>query len=211
MGREILKVLDYLKDCFFEIIFPAPCKCIVCDENEEEGLCFTCRKTIKECTEEDCYGYYKGALKELIFLFKFNKDFLAGEILIDLIKDKLKGTESDYILTYIPIGKASLKKRGFNQCEYIAKGLSKIHGLKCIPTLKKVKETKVQKELSKKERKVNIKNSFGPIDKNLIKNNKFILIDDVVTTGATIEEGVKILKENGAKEIKLLTIARSRI
>ncbi|MBS6005412.1 MAG: ComF family protein [Clostridium baratii] len=210
MGR-ILNILGYLKDCFLEIIFPAPYKCIVCNETEEEGLCKECRRTITECTESEHFGYYKGALKELIFLFKFNKDFLAGEILVDLIKDKLNGIEKDYIITYIPISKKSMRKRGFNQCEYIAKKLSKIHGLKCINTLKKIKETKCQKQLTKKERLENIKNSFGVIDKKLIENNRFILIDDVLTTGATIKEGIRVLKENGAKEIKLLTIAKSRL
>lgn len=210
MGR-ILNILEYLKDCFLEIIFPAPYKCIVCNETEEEGLCKECRRTITECTESEHFGYYKGALKELIFLFKFNKDFLAGEILVDLIKDKLNGIEKDYIITYIPISKKSMRKRAFNQCEYIAKKLSKIHGLKCINTLKKIKETKCQKQLTKKERLENIKNSFGVIDKKLIENNRFILIDDVLTTGATIKEGIRVLKENGAKEIKLLTIAKSRL
>ncbi|CUQ10642.1 hypothetical protein BH721_06025 [Clostridium baratii] len=210
MGR-ILKALEYLKDCFLEIIFPAPYKCIVCNEEEEEGLCKKCRSTITECTEPEHFGYYKGALKELIFLFKFNKDFLAGEILVDLIKDKLNGIEKDYIITYIPIGKKSMRKRGFNQCEYIAKELSKIHGLKCIKTLNKIKETKPQKQLTKKERLENIKNSFGVINKETIKNKRFILIDDVLTTGATVEEGIRVLKENGAKEIKLLTIAKSRL
>ena len=104
-----------------------------------------------------------------------------------------------------------MRKRGFNQCEYIAKELSKVHGLKCINTLKKTKETKPQKQLTKKERLENIKNSFEVIDKEIIKNKRFILIDDVLTTGATIEEGIRVLKENGAKEIKLLTIAKSRL
>lgn len=124
MGR-ILNILEYLKDCFLEIIFPAPYKCIVCNETEEEGLCKECRRTITECTESEHFGYYKGALKELIFLFKFNKDFLAGEILVDLIKDKLNGIEKDYIITYIPISKKSMRKRAFNQCEYIAKNFLK--------------------------------------------------------------------------------------
>ena len=211
MGR-ILNILEYLKDCFLEIIFPAPYKCIVCNETEEEGLCKECRRTITECTESEHFGYYKGALKELILKFKFKGRFDAGEELIKLVEERLVNfIEKDYIITYIPISKKSMRKRGFNQCEYIAKKLSKIHGLKCINTLKKIKETKCQKQLTKKERLENIKNSFGVIDKKLIENNRFILIDDVLTTGATIKEGIRVLKENGAKEIKLLTIAKSRL
>lgn len=211
MGRRIFKLLDYLKESVLQILFPCPSTCIVCEEEEEEGVCNSCLKTIKLCTEDEYYGYYKGALKELIHLFKFKKDFLAGEILVSMLETKISSISKDYILTYIPIGKRSKRIRGFNQCEYIAKLLSKRLDLKCMETLIKSKETRVQKELSKSERRENIKNSFSIKDKCDVKGKNFILIDDVVTTGATIEEGIKILKENGANEIKILTIAKSRI
>ena len=211
MGRRIFKLLDYLKESILDIIFESPYKCIVCNEIEADGICNECVKTIHCCTEDEYYGYYKGALKDLIHLFKFKKDFLAGDILVDMLESKIKNIDKDYILTYIPIGKKSKRKRGFNQCEYIAKKLSRKLDLRCNNTLIKIKETKVQKELSKSERIENIKNSFGITNSQLIKGNKFILIDDVVTTGATLKEGVKVLKENGALEIKILTIAKSRI
>ncbi len=211
MGRRLFKLLDYLKESVLQILFPCPSTCIVCDEEEEEGICNNCLKTIKLCTEDEYYGYYKGALKQLIHLFKFKKDFFAGEILVSMLETKISSISKEYILTYIPIGKKSKKTRGFNQCEYIAKLLSKRLNLKCMETLIKSKETRVQKELSKSERRENIKNSFSIKDKCDVNGKKFILIDDVVTTGATIEEGIKTLKENGANEIKILTIAKSRI
>lgn len=210
MGGKLLKRINYLIDCILEIIFPNPPHCIICGY-EEEGICKSCIKSIKLCEEEEYYGYYSGVLKELIHLFKFKKDFLAGEILVNMLESKIKHIDKDYILTYIPIGKKSKRKRGFNQCEYMAKKLSRKLDLRCNNTLIKIKETKVQKELSKSERIENIKNSFGITNSQLIKGNKFILIDDVVTTGATLKEGVKVLKENGALEIKILTIAKSRI
>lgn len=211
MGRRLFKLLDYLKESVLQILFPCPSTCIVCEVEEEEGICNNCLKTIKLCTEDEYYGYYKGALKELIHLFKFKKDFLAGEILVNMLETKISDVSKEYVLTYIPIGKKSKKTRGFNQCEYIAKLLSKRLDLKYMETLIKSKETQVQKELSKSERLENIKNSFSIKDKCDVRGKKFILIDDVVTTGATIEEGIKILKENGANEIKILTIAKSRI
>lgn len=211
MGRRIFKLLDYLKESVLQILFPCPATCIICEEEEEEGICKSCLRSIKLCADDEYYGYYKGALKELIHLFKFKKDFLAGEILVGMLETKISSISKEYILTYIPIGKKSKKTRGFNQCEYIAKLLSKRLDLKYMETLIKSKETRVQKELSKSERRENIKDSFSIKDKCDIEGKKFILIDDVVTTGATIEEGIKILKENGANEIKILTIAKSRI
>lgn len=211
MGRKLFELLDYLKESILQILFPCPSTCIVCEVEEEEGICKNCLKTIKLCSEDECYGYYKGALKELIHLFKFQKDFLAGEILANMLQSKISNVDKEYILTYIPISKKSKKTRGFNQCEYIAKILSKNLGLRCMETLVKAKETKVQKELSRSERLENIKNSFCIKDNCDIRGKKFILIDDVITTGATIDEGVKTLEENGANEIKILTIAKSRI
>ncbi len=211
MERRIFKLLEYLKESILDIIFESPYKCIVCNEVEADGICNECIKTIHLCTEDEYYGYYKGALKKLIYLFKFKKDFLAGDILVNMLETKIKNIDKDYILTYIPIGKESMKKRGFNQCEYIAKKLSKKLDLGYKETIIQCKDTKIQKELSRSERRENIKDSFKVKDVNYIKGKKFILIDDVVTTGATIEEGVKVLKENGAIKIKILTIAKSRI
>ncbi len=66
----------------------------------------------------------KVQLKELILKFKFKGRFDAGEELIKLVEERLVNfIEKDYIITYIPIGKESLKMRGFNQCEYLAKEL----------------------------------------------------------------------------------------
>ncbi len=211
MGKKLLKLLDYLKESILQILFPCPSTCIVCEVEEAEGICKNCLKTIKLCTEDECYGYYKGVLRKLIYLFKFKKDFLAGEILANMLEVKLADVDKEYILTYIPISKKSKKTRGFNQCEYIAKILSKNLGLNHMETLVKSKETRIQKELSRSERLENVKDSFCIKSNCNIEGKKFILIDDVITSGATINEGVKTLKENGANEIKILTIAKSRI
>ena len=109
------------------------------------------------------------------------------------------------------LDKKRLKERGFNQCEYIAKELSINTGIKTINTLKKIRETKVQKTLKREERIENLKDAFEIIDEKKVKGKKFILLDDVITTGATLKEGVKVLKKHGAIEIKILTLAKSYI
>ena len=72
-------------------------------------------------------------------------------------------------------------------------------------------ETKVQKTLKREERIENLKDAFEIIDEKKVKGKKFILLDDVITTGATLKEGVKVLKKHGAIEIKILTLAKSYI
>lgn len=212
MGEKIKEILGLLKRGLLEIIYPKYDKCLVCDKEDEDGLCHNCKNSITYCKEDElCIGYYRGALKELILKFKFKKRFDAGDELIRLIENKLIMVEKDYYVTFIPIGGDSLKNRGFNQCEYLAKELCFRNGYKLMNTLIKVKETKVQKTLRKEERLKNLSGAFDVISKELIEGKKFLLIDDVITTGATLMEAEKVLRKNGAKEIKMLTLAKSNI
>lgn len=212
MGKKINKFIDYLIRGIFEIIYPKENTCIICNDSEVEGLCYKCKSKITFCKDEElCIGYYTGPLKELILAFKYKKDFSAGEVLVSFIEKKIQELEKDYYLTFIPISKESLKERGFNQCEYLAKELGFRNNLEVMDTLEKVKETKIQKTLSKEDRSINLKGAFKAKVGSSINGNKFVLIDDVITTGATIEEGIRELKENGAKEIKILTLGKSHI
>ena len=108
------------------------------------------------------------------------------------------------------MSKSSVKKRGFNQCEVIAKNLSKLLDIPVNDSLIKIKDTREQKSLSKEERYKNIKGAFK-VKKNNIENKRILLVDDVVTTGATLLECKKILKKCDVAEITILTIAKSHI
>ena len=113
------------------------------------------------------------------------------------------------IIIPVPLHKKRKKWRGFNQSEIIAKKLVKNFQLKNnldTKNLIRIKHKKAQVKLSKKEREKNIKDCFFWIGKNL-KNKNIILIDDVTTTGSTLNECAKVLKNNGAKEVWGLVIA----
>jgi competence protein ComFC len=212
MGRKIKAIIELLYRSLLEIIYPKDSKCIICNEDDHELLCLDCKNKIKKCTEQElCIGYYKGVLRELIIKFKCKKDYSAGEALVELIEYKLNDIDKNYYLTYIPISDKSLKVRGFNQCEYIAKELAYRNNFIVINTLKRVKEVKQQKTLSKEERYSNLNGAFAVINNKLVKDRNFILIDDVITTGATLKEGIKVLRKQGAKDIKILTLAKSYI
>jgi ComF family protein len=100
------------------------------------------------------------------------------------------------------------RKRGFNQSEEIAKLISESTGIKLSTNLVKTKETKPQMELNRNERIENVKNCFAIIDKKEIENKTILLLDDVYTTGTTMDQCAKVLKENGAKEVWGLSVAR---
>lgn len=211
MGRGIYKTIILLKDSLLEIVYPKEQKCICCDR-EAEVICEECLKKIIRCNDNEIsFAFYNSTMKKLILDFKFKKNFAAGELLAKLISEKVKKYDDDYILTFVPITKKKLKLRGFNQCEYICNELSKISNLKVEKTLKQIKEVKEQKTLGKDGRYKNVLGAFEIIDKKQVEGKKIILIDDVITTGATINECKKILMKNGIKKIKLLTIAKSDI
>ncbi|MGL5649518.1 MAG: ComF family protein [Clostridium sp.] len=209
MGR---RVFENIKEGILKVLFPVENKCVICREDDVEGICLRCRKNIILCEIDDIsYAYYNKTLKKLILSFKFSKNFISGDILSEFLIEKLKDIDKDYIITYVPISKKKLKKRGFNQCEYIAKKIGKALEIQVIDTLKQVKEIKEQKTLGIKEREENVREAFICKNPKLIYKKKILLIDDVITTGSTIKECEKILKNNDILSIKLLTIGKSDI
>ncbi|BCZ44527.1 phosphoribosyl transferase [Clostridium gelidum] len=218
MGKTIKRIISTLWEGLIEVLYPRENYCIICKDDDCFGLCNTCRKSIKVINEvyQDeviSYGYYGGVLKDLILKFKYKNNFTAGDILAGFLEEYISKNirYEEYIITYIPLSKKSKKNRGFNQCEYIAKKISRDLSIEVLDVLVKQKETKEQKKLKRDERYENIKDAFS-IKKGIkVKKYKIILIDDVTTTGATIHEAYKLLKKFEVKDIKLLTLAKSHI
>ena len=218
MGKTIKRIIRTLWEGLIEVLYPRENYCIICKDDDCFGLCNTCRKSIKVINEvyQDeviSYGYYGGVLKDLILKFKYKNNFTAGDILAEFLEEYISENirYEEYIITYIPLSKKSKKNRGFNQCEYIAKKISRDLSIEVLDVLVKQKETKEQKKLKRDERYENIKDAFT-IKKGIqVKNYKIILIDDVTTTGATLHEAYKLLKKFEVKDIKLLTLAKSHI
>jgi len=218
MGKTVKRTIKKLWESLIEVIYPRENYCIICGEDDCFGICNNCKKSINfigEAYQEEIisYGYYGGVLKELILKFKYKNDFTAGDILAEFLEEYIvqKFNYKEYIIAYIPLSKKSKKARGFNQCEYIARRIAGNLEIEAVELIIKVKETKEQKKLKKDERFENIREAFG-IKKGIsIKNKKIILIDDVTTTGATLQEASKLLKKFDISDIKLLTLAKSHI
>jgi ComF family protein len=110
----------------------------------------------------------------------------------------------------IPLHKKRLRTRGYNQSALVAKRLSKESGIGArFDLLEKKVETRPQVGLSLNERLNNVKGSFVIKDPAFIKGRDILLVDDVMTTGATVNECSKILKKSGALRVDVITIART--
>ena len=215
MGKEIIKIIKLALEALLDIIYPYDNKCIICGVEGFLGICSKCKSEIKRVHQQEeimAYGYYGGVLKKLILNLKYHKSFIAGKVLADLLCQIIieKKLSIDCIC-YVPISKDSLKKRGFNQCSVLAKNISSILDIPVIDCLVKVKETKEQKLLGTEERLKNILDAFEIKNKEKLFKKNSLLIDDVYTTGATINECKKNIEKCNINKIYLLTIAKSNI
>ena len=210
-NKGMLKIYNEILD----IVYPVEEKCIICRTDGFIGLCPYCKSKINRATIENgnlSYGFYGGTLKTLILKFKYESDFTAGYLLSKLLVEMIKENEiyAD-VICYVPMTKKSEKKRGFNQCEVIARHIGYHINVPVSDCIKKIKNTKEQKTLTKEERVKSIKGAFKVSRIKDIKNKNVILIDDVMTTGATINECKDVLKKSGVNNITVLTIAKGGI
>ncbi len=160
-------------------------------------------------------NYENALVKKIILEYKYNFIEPLANPLTEILKKYYLAvfdqqlTSKKPLVTFIPLYPARYRWRGFNQAEILAKKFASDLNLEFDKTLKRKKFKKPQMKIkSYQARFENIKNSFEIIDARKIKNKEIILIDDISTTGATLMEGAKILKQNGAKKIYGLVIAK---
>ena len=209
-----------------KIIFP-PC-CLICGKLACDIWCSQCKKEMYEkaifkvennkdknlCFEKHLYIYiYEDKIRNLILDYKFNEKSYLYKIFSEIIikNEKICGILKKYdIMIPVPIHKKRKKQRGYNQCELIVKEI--INKMGCIKyenkVLLKIKNNNMQSSLSKDQRKQNVQNVYKIINKEKIKDKKVVIFDDIYTTGNTVNSVAKILKENGAKQITIITIAK---
>ncbi|GAB4291207.1 MAG: ComF family protein [Ignavibacteriaceae bacterium] len=150
-------------------------------------------------------------LQTIIHRLKYEQKFLLGKYLGQLIfegrKDRLYEWQPDLIIP-VPLHHLKKAERGFNQSLYLARGIAVRSG---IPVGAKYiirhRYTESQTRLSQSERELNVKDAFKLRKLKQIEGKKILLIDDVITTGATINECARILRNNGADKIYAVSVA----
>jgi competence protein ComFC len=215
-----MKILKTILD----IVFPN--YCLICSKKGQD-LCGACLNKAQISEKEvdqytyPLYDYRDIIIKKSIWNLKYkNKKGLASifaQILYPKILEELADLGSlenfkNPIIIPIPLSNKRLKERGYNQSLLITEELARIDKNKSFILLKNIlfkkKDTTHQAHIkNKKERLENLIGTFHVENISLIKNKNIILIDDVVTTGATIKEAKKELKKNGARKIIAFTVA----
>ncbi len=201
------------------VIFPE--RCPYCETIIEYGKisCEDCSKgLIRTPLKRQVYGdfpcicavpytepYSKG-IKDLKFNAMTQYAPLLAKVLAETVKSEYSVNNFHYI-TYVPLHSKRKKERGYNQSELLAKELSYLLEIPVIEALKKHKDNSPQHEQTAQKRRENVKGVYKAHNKDLFKNKNLLIIDDIVTTGNTLGECAKTLRDSGAGIISCAAFA----
>lgn len=204
------------KSCFDELHFIVD-GCFKCgnsiinfslDEQEFINTCSYCTKKSFYFDRAISCIEYNDFSKKIVFDLKYNKKTYMSKYIANIMKDKINinNIQFDYIL-FVPIHKKRLRKRGFNQAKKIAYYLGELLNKPVLDSIFRIENTKQLYSLNQHERKKELKNAFNiDFDNINIKNKNIVLVDDIFTTGSTVNEISKKLKINGVNKIYILTL-----
>ncbi|MBO5478652.1 MAG: ComF family protein [Clostridia bacterium] len=209
---------------FINLIYPKVCG--ICGEISKEDICNKCKVRIKKWQRNKKHIYltknftthmyifdYQDIIRQRILEYKFyEKTYLFRSFVKIILNDKkICGFLKSYdIIIPVPISKKRKRQRGYNQSEMIAKQIAKqTEKLEYrSDILYKIKDTLPQSLLNKEKREQNIQGAYYIKKEEIVQNKKILLLDDIYTTGNTVNECSRILKQAGTKEIGVLTLAK---
>ena len=210
-----------MTDRLLRALFPP--KCILCKallSEEETDLCHTCREHAPFFSKEKinfsfiarwtAVWYYKDTVRMGLLQYKFSgrRSSAAGfarQLAMKLLEKNM--AEPD-LLVWVPISRLRKFSRGYDQVELIAKALSRELGIPAAPVLKKIRHTPPQSSLkSAAERRANVLGAYRVIAPDAVSGKRLLLLDDVITTGATASECARMLTMAGAAAIDCAAVA----
>jgi ComF family protein len=179
---------------------------------DADGRCALCRAGLRGFDQAYCYGAYEGTLRELIHLFKYSRmKPLAGPLGRMLVLALPRDQRFDAVVA-VPLHWRRKWDRGFNQSDLLARGVARSWGIPMVHPVRRRKATRVQAGLSNTRRRENVSGAFVAraflTKSGSVRGLRLLLVDDVMTTGATASACAGVLKRAGAVSVTLLTLAR---
>ena len=201
----------WCEDCKKNIVpIPEP-KCGICGlPQSKAGVCFSCQKTRPAYQSSQSWLVFEGPIRNALHRIKYRQDLGLGDVLAAEMLEYVNHLDwqIDMVIP-VPLGKKRFKERGYNQVGLIARPLALAKGWNYAPrSLKRVKETASQVGLSADERKENVRSAFVA-DRRKVDGKSVLVIDDVSTTGATLNSCAEALNNGGAREVYALSLARA--
>ncbi len=207
-----------------ELLFPP--KCVVCRKLLKSGeidLCRECRADAPEYAGKkinirflDSFAavwYYEGNVRRSLLRFKFYNARSYGVSYGRILAMRLQREYPDGfdMLTWVPVSRLRKLRRGYDQVELLAKAVGRELGLSPVPTLKKIRNNRPQSRLKDPAaRRANVLGAYRMLDGADVKGKRVVLLDDILTTGATAGECARVLLSAGAKEVHCAAVAAAR-
>lgn len=179
--------------------------------SEPVSACLNCRLSPPPWRQTFLFGAYEDLLKDLVLRFKFHGQLGLGLVLREMLASALLNRANPHfdLITPIPLHHKKLRSRGFNQSLELAKGLAdSVSGTINAQALIRVRNTPAQHTLPRAQRIHNLKGAFTA-QPSLVRGRSILLVDDILTTGATARAATKALLKAGAKDVSLLILARA--
>ena len=217
-------MLNAIYEAVIQFLFPPRCPSCRAYVEKEGQWCESClseilrNKNLAYDAEVRRYispivaiGKYDKGLKDLIHELKYQNDFAALPYIytvLDRLDDEWQQffADFDYVIP-VPLHAEKLKRRGFNQVDRIFSPWAKAHGLHYADILIRTKKTKSQYSLNPSERSINLHAAFALKKDISVVNAKCLLLDDIFTTGSTLKNCARVLKEHGAHSVSGLVLA----
>ena len=195
--EECLLNIEYVKDA-----------CPICSGIMDSGECSICSKRHIYFDKNICVAEYDGVIKSLIAGYKFGSKKRCALLLADICYEKAKDIlEKADCLTAVPASRQKKRKRGFNQSELIARELAEMAGLPYMDILKEKQSGRKQKTLGFSDRFFNVLDRYE-LKSQSVSPRAVLIVDDVFTTGATLNECSRTLKEAGFDPVFSLAVGR---
>ena len=207
-----------------ELLFPP--KCVLCRKLLKSGeidLCRECRADAPEYAGKkinirflDSFAavwYYEGNVRRSLLRFKFYNARSYGVSYGRILAMRLQREYPDGfdMLTWVPVSRLRKLRRGYDQVELLAKAVGRELGLSPVPTLKKIRNNRPQSRLKDPAaRRANVLGAYRLLEGAAVKGQRVLLLDDILTTGATAGECARVLLNAGAKEVHCAAVAAAR-
>ena len=208
-----------------EYLFPT--KCVFCHKLTGSPRRTVCEKCIKalpytpDAAQEQkfthvaaCYTplYYEGNVRQSLHRFKFSGMSFYDVVYGELISECLEKHAPEFdVVTWVPVSRKRLRRRGYDQARLLAAQISKHTGKPCMALLEKRVHNKAQSLTgSAEKRKANVRGVYSAKNAESIKGRRILILDDIVTTGATVSEAAGVLRRAGAEKVYAAALARRR-
>lgn len=191
-----------------------PCKICGDELNSFTEVCDNCKNNKRYFDYVSSVTIFSGVAKNLVYKLKYGDCAYTAKTIAEYLASAFNGGkyEAIDIVTCVPISSEKLKIRGYNQTEEILKEFIKYVNIPCSASiLKRVKDTITQTALTKTSRQENLQSAFEVVEVDKIKNKNVLVIDDVITTGSTLDAIAKALKEKGANKVYGLTFCHTKL